>query len=345
MHDALAFQRAHAPGSKPICDLDLESGMCAARNAKGQHFRTMGRGDREGRVQLRPEETLYLLERGSLELRLKGKGRERDGVVLGLQAAYALLMGQEGLTLERFQVYAGLKRSGYIVMRAPEWEGREWRRRMGTSAGGDDGPRGYLSWLQSLLAGMTSFQPRPMVAVGLYRSYGKSWGTGHKQRKVLIDSTADIYSQLPKIQRTCPMSDQDHLSPPHIPSRSLVTVCYHIWKPNPTFKKSAPGEPDFKVAVVPAGIETNEILSPAQLDDLLASIGPRPPPTSMVNHMYQRLQHGQKHVILAIVDQGVVSYLRVADADFGKELLYLSKPPRKGGKRSGGGKGKPMPAR
>ena len=56
----------------------------------------------------------------------------------------------------------------------------------------------------------------------------------------------------------------------------------------------------------------------------------------MASHFYQRLRHGQKHVILAIVNQGIISYLRVADSDFGQELLYLQQGPRKGSKGQGG---------
>lgn len=51
--------------------------------------------------------------------------------------------------------------------------------------------------------------------------------------------------------------------------------------------------------------------------------------------MYMRLRHGYRNVILAVVDQGVVSFLRVGDAAFGKEKVYAEKPPgpKKGGFR------------
>ncbi|KMU89657.1 hypothetical protein CIHG_07464 [Coccidioides immitis H538.4] len=57
-----------------------------------------------------------------------------------------------------------------------------------------------------------------------------------------------------------------------------------------------------------------------------------------------RLRHGWRNVILGIVDQGVVSYLRVADAGFCKEPLYEQKlttiaPGGKGGRRPPGKKG------
>lgn len=55
----------------------------------------------------------------------------------------------------------------------------------------------------------------------------------------------------------------------------------------------------------------------------------------MQRQMYMRLRHGYRNVILAVVDQGVTSFLRVADVAFGKERLYegSSAPtgPKKGG--------------
>lgn len=52
--------------------------------------------------------------------------------------------------------------------------------------------------------------------------------------------------------------------------------------------------------------------------------------------MYMRLRYGYRNVILAVVDHGVVSYLRVGDAAFGKEKLYKQKGPQRG-KKGGGG--------
>jgi tRNA-splicing endonuclease subunit Sen54 len=55
--------------------------------------------------------------------------------------------------------------------------------------------------------------------------------------------------------------------------------------------------------------------------------------------LYAKLRNGHKSVILAVVDQGVTSYLRLANAGFAKEKLFERKVggPRKGGK---GGKWK-----
>lgn len=55
--------------------------------------------------------------------------------------------------------------------------------------------------------------------------------------------------------------------------------------------------------------------------------------------LYLRLRHGWRNVILAVVDQGVVSFLRVGDARFGGEKLY-EEHSRVQGVRKGGNSGR-----
>lgn len=145
----------------------------------------MGRGRREGGVGLLPEEALYLCERGGLEVWGRGVGGEgergdgggEEGWPMSLQAAYAYLAGRGGLTLERYAVYAGLKRSGYIVLRAPGWDGGE-----GDGGGaltiGASMPEalGIWGWLYKALFQAKPVDPPPLgplVGPGLYRSYSK----------------------------------------------------------------------------------------------------------------------------------------------------------------------------
>lgn len=108
-----------------------------------------------------------------------------------------------------------------------------------------------------------------------------------------------------------------------------------MYKPSSSFKKSSPGPPDFHIAVVDG--RESSVPTIAQLSALLESTPYDPPPKSMEKQVYQRLKHGYRNVILAVVDQGVVSYLRVADAGFGQERIYERF--RKGGGGIRGGKG------
>lgn len=111
-------------------------------------------------------------------------------------------------------------------------------------------------------------------------------------------------------------------------------VVYHIYKPNTTFKKTAPPPPDFRVAVINAQTQPT-IPTLSQLGALLGSTPLDPPRGEKMNRLlYMRLRHGYRNVILAIVDHGVVSYLRMGDAAFGKEKIYDKgglNGPKKGG--------------
>ena len=90
-------------------------------------------------------------------------------------------------------------------------------------------------------------------------------------------------------------------------------ITYHVWKPSTTYHKSNPPAPDFRVAVVdvrdtsvPTMTQTEALLDSMPDDEL-----PREKP------LEARLKHGNRNMILAVVDMGVVSYLRFSEAGFG----------------------------
>ncbi|EKG19291.1 hypothetical protein MPH_03154 [Macrophomina phaseolina MS6] len=300
--------------------------MARVEKIKGQAFRTMGR-EISGAAWLLPEEALYLLERGSLDIRWPPADGEEEGLPMSLQGAYAAFVGMgdsvcTDLTLERYIVYAGLKRSGYIVMRAESWNGEKNvvpnpDSRQSTSAIGAFWNFGLFGSLWKRLLRPSSSRPNPhaalgpLVSPGLYRSYN------------------DIYRLLDVIPFHDPTS-----SPRFSPEESSSDpfhVAYHVYKPTPTWKKRSPGPPDFRVAVIDAR-ETSVPTLP-QLNDLLASTPYDPPKPD--GQLYQKIKQGYRNVVLAIVDQGIVSYVRVADAGFGMEKLYERAPRGAGSKRGG----------
>ncbi|KAL8990625.1 MAG: hypothetical protein Q9169_008078 [Polycauliona sp. 2 TL-2023] len=173
----------------------------------GQHPRTIGTSDNRGRMLLLPEEIIYLVERGSLDVQYrvpsegqsseagKSSANEKegdnddesdsegwDGTSMSLQACYANFIGCNALTLERYIVYAALKRSGYIVLRAPGWYGGAWN----PQAASDYPPslsiektkeRNIWQWLYTILFEQEPPKPSPsgpLVMPGLYRNYSTS---------------------------------------------------------------------------------------------------------------------------------------------------------------------------
>lgn len=199
MHTALSFQRAHAPKRYNVAHYHPETNMAYTIDPKGPLFKSMGKvfpstkdplGPRDGhsnRLWLLPEEILYLLERGTIDVRWPAEDDEDDGlgVPMSLQGAYAAFIGAEdeaggALTFERYSVYAGLKRTGYIVHRAPSWDGP------GDTPGEDCLPPlppstwglGLFatSWRSlfgsSQVATQEEQKQGPLAPSGLYRSYG-----------------------------------------------------------------------------------------------------------------------------------------------------------------------------
>ncbi|KAL5048709.1 hypothetical protein BDW71DRAFT_17065 [Aspergillus fruticulosus] len=283
-------------------------------NPKGQHFKSLGQADRWGRVWLLPEEALYLLERGSVDIRWPccavGAGDEDNiedsGIPMSLQAAYACLMGRGGLTMERFSVFTGLRRLGYAVIRAPGWSESEKEKstQLVTQSGIQQGPglvgifSRFLQWLRDT-APTTALGP--VAGLGIHHNYNS------------------IFCKLSLIPYYDPITSASSHPQPELP----YAVVWHVYKPSTIFRKSAPPNPDFKIAVINARTTTT-IPTLSQIGNLLESTPLDPPRPD--KQLYVRLKNGHRNVILAVVDQGVVSYLRIADAAFGKEKIYAQRP-------------------
>ncbi|KAK0345724.1 tRNA-splicing endonuclease subunit sen54 [Friedmanniomyces endolithicus] len=349
MHNALSFQRVHPPKGVALATFHPESNMAYALNPKGSPlFVRMGRtlskaedpigddGLRGQRMWFLPEEVIYLVERGTIDLRWPVQEDDEDdkGLPMSLQAAYAMFLGEQqglggALTFERYSVYSGLKRAGYTILRAASFEGS------GPPATANCYPplpqrtwqAGLLSlaWLKYIFhnsekEGHERLEYGLGIAPGLYRSY------------------ADIYRRLALIPWYDPTNTQITAASQSSPTDGEIRVTYHVWKPgSATFKKSDHGPPDFRIAVVDARETTAPSLQ--QLGNLMATLPYEPPKAE--DQLYQKLKHGYKNVILAIVDQGVVSYLRISDAAFGRERLYERAGRGFGGKRGGrGGRGR-----
>lgn len=213
MHAALSVGRVHAPRQHVVGVYDAATGLTTVRKIKGNAFRAVGRDVSGGGVVLLPEEALWLLERGSLDVRWgkgvavgggvseeneeeedneEGESDEEALLPMSLQGAYAAMIGGEeegrrgALTLEKYQVYAALKRVGFVVLRAEEWGGqrrtsrrtREVATSSPSAASVASFGLGVYEWLCDVLRGGADRQRRtqrlrfgPLVTPGLYRSY------------------------------------------------------------------------------------------------------------------------------------------------------------------------------
>ncbi|KAH0563050.1 hypothetical protein GP486_002383 [Trichoglossum hirsutum] len=328
MNDALSLERIQPPKGHIRAIWHEELQRASVTKPRGTHFQTVGKQESNGNLWLLPEETLWLLERGTM-----GCWWE-SGLPMSLQGCYAACLSDEsGLTLERFQVFANLKRTGYTVMRAPTWdsEGVDCVSRAVIQQGG------LSVWVVGLFRSIfnSTFGSRPpspsgpLVEPGLWRSY-----SGIYERLALIPFHNPVLSASESIS-------SKNTDPP-------FRIAYNVWKPRPSFKKSSPGEPDFRVAVVNA--RETSVPTLTQISALLESVPYDPPTSGMQRHSYMRLKHGHRNVILAVVDQGVISYLRLGDAGFGLEKMYGITTKRglgskRGARIGGGGRGGKAKAR
>lgn len=396
MHNALSFPRIHNPKTA-VCAVFCPSGLLIPAEApeqqagrihkiqkkaaygvggdacvcvpapRGQHFRTIGRADALNRMWLLPEEALYMLERGSLDIRwpdarnasavvvndasggqsvVTGQQKAADGgVPMSLQAAYAMLLGRGGLSLARFSVYTGLKRNGYVIVRAPSWYGDVDADAVAegdsVDASTDDeaassSSRRIGAAVASICARITALAPLyptcpargPLIGLGTYRDYRSIY------RALTLIPTHEPCA------RTSTTQTHNQLPPTTAPYR----IAYHVYKPATPFRKSAPLPPDFRLAVIdvrdPSSQYASFVPPLTLLDPLLARCPPDPPRGERMQRLlYARLRHGQRSVILAVVDGGVVSFLRVSEAAFGGERLYEIQGPS-GGRGKGGSQGK-----
>ena len=383
MHNALSYTRTHNPKTAITGLYSPNEDTTTVDHPTGPHFKTIGKADSQGRLHLFPEEALYLVERGSLDLRWTGV-EELEGLPMSLQAAYAYMIGSKGLTLERYVVYSGLKRNGYVVQRAPTWYREDHgkvsitpRRPPETEPLDYPPPQSYLGILYDLYTSLftsllSSSKPSslssppdpppppppegPLVQPGLYRSYAPIY-----QRLALIPFHDPTNFTPRERAHPDPTRSTSHLTPDEI-----IRPAFNVWKPSQqNFKKTSPPPPDFHIAVLDA--RQDPFPTYEQLDDLLQCMPYTPPvgaPSSSttqsaeagsisgggssgggngggsgVNQIYARLRYGYRHVILAVVDQGIVSYVRIGDAGFGMERVWERHDAQLAQRKKGGGGG------
>lgn len=96
------------------------------------------------------------------------------------------------------------------------------------------------------------------------------------------------------------------------PEVKPINAHYHVYKPGSQFKKSKPLPPDFYVRVVDARRHNMPTL--AETRALFAGVpetdsAPKRSPIT-------RIKQGKRQLVLAVVDAGVVSFVRLVDTEF-----------------------------
>ncbi|EJC98891.1 uncharacterized protein FOMMEDRAFT_113456 [Fomitiporia mediterranea MF3/22] len=222
---------------------------------------------KEKEVVLLPEEALYLIERGSMFCWSQIDDTiEDEGTPMSLQQAYAEMIGKEDLTLERYQVYAYLKRLGYTVIRAqapsrfyvtaPPFSPRSIPlKRSG-------------KWSRVLDIFLLPFKKM----FSLFASKFDWWRPLRTDRCFhRFLSFSSVFSSLRFLK-----SGYSHPLPPLKNANSPYEVFFHVYKPATPYRKTAPPPPDYSVIVV-NGRET-PMPSLHELCSLFEQLPELPPP-------------------------------------------------------------------
>ncbi|KAG6037664.1 hypothetical protein E4U41_004850 [Claviceps citrina] len=353
------------PASKSH-DALLQDRVVVMEHERGNWMRDIGRavpGSKDqlgvGRLWLLPEEALYLIERGTVDIWWPDREFEEllprvtDGVPtrtsfgpddydaglpLTLEAAYSFLIGHEGergkITLPKFQVYTHLKRAGFHVMRAPSSNDVD------DASSTQEHFSAQFTSLWEWLFSMVPWQRQPhkhkpfgpLVSPGLYRAY------------------RPVYQQLALLPRHKPSAVPTPTpTPTPTPQQAQepFRVHFHVWKgTGAPFSKKNPPPPDFRIAVCDTADSSVPDLD--QIEALLAStpFDPPNPAWQGPGKLYQRLKHGYRNVLVAVVDRGLVNLMRFGEGAFGEEPLFGRFDQRGGGRggrkgaRGGGGGGR-----
>lgn len=359
MYTALQGERGHAGKLHVTAVWHADIGKAKVDVARGPHFNTLGKSDSNGSVWLFPEEVIYLVERGSLECFFP------EGSPMSLQAAYAACIRNEG-DLERLQVYTYLKKLGFIVARSKSYENDYSTK--------DNSPYKIVPEQHKITSILYGYAAICLLnARNLYTTASTLLGVSpaplSKPVREIVLSRA-VYTSYPQLYDDLdiiPYHKPPHTNTIHKPFDTPepeypYRVAFNVWKPTAgSFKKSAPGDPDFRIAVA----STRDTRAPtlAQAMSLLNSV-PVTETGYMVNNSKKKraveaaaaakaagktiepkirnqtwvLKDGWRNVILAIIDAGVISFTKIADSGFGEEKVYHL--PSKTGQNNAGNQGK-----
>ncbi|KAG1824181.1 tRNA-splicing endonuclease subunit sen54 N-term-domain-containing protein [Suillus variegatus] len=352
MFDALKADRAISSKSASYGIWFPQISRVHVTVARGIHFSVMGHSAArpisidngstklQKRLELLPEEALYLIERGALfcwkDIQADLTGLDDvEGAPMSVQQAFAEIIGKEDLTLEKYQVFAYLRRLGYVVARtdppSPSYPVPPPRL-------GNEAPPSFCRRLLSIFSLFTTSVLR------FWRGSFSWWKPLRISRLIHHDKS---YGKVLKSLRVIPAG---HSVAPHsscatpVSPSSPYKIFYNMYKPSTNFRKTTPPQPDFQIviinartAVVPSLYELTELRgappvvqsSPAAValpvhtsifkyifSWLLPSSTPQSISSQPRPHPFAALKAGKKNIVIAAVDSGNISFFRFSQGAF-----------------------------
>ncbi|CUS24484.1 LAQU0S16e02762g1_1 [Lachancea quebecensis] len=311
---------------------------------KGSFMHTMGKVDRNGSCWLSFFEFVYLAERGTITPYYKRKERDDHNLdpLLGIQDLYMLFKSQK--ESDEFAVYAHLKRLGFIVMQSSQ-----------NSAGASSVEQEKDSAVQKLR--LRFCQTFESLSGSVSNPFNLPFYHPLQCHLTRYCTSAQIYESLNKlIPYIAAPKTQEELQKDMCTKNDSAgkwEFSFDVWKPQSNFKKKTPGLPDFQVVVFnknsqkenfPTYHEMRGLLKMlrCKMDFLSGQANEQPNPTkteeakggakkkSKANKKYpphieqqRRIKRGYRSFVLATMDDGLVSFIKITETDFGSENVWF----------------------
>lgn len=115
---AVSAERTSRVKQMSVCTWDNTSGVCRIESQRGNYLVNMGYYE-DGTQRIYPEEALYLMDKGVLDVKYQGKP-------ISIQYASVLFNSHENsLSVNQYLTFAHLRRAGYIVRRTNSTNGND----------------------------------------------------------------------------------------------------------------------------------------------------------------------------------------------------------------------------
>ena len=285
MYNALSVPRAHTV--KQNVKAYYQDGQWRSE-LKGNFMQTMG-VVRNDWCYLTEEEIIYLVERGTVEPIWVKNGQE---VTMDLQSVYAMC----ATDLVRYQVYSNLKRCGYIVQRYTPRECATVRK-----------PWYLPTMFRAVLRRLD------ILNWFIFPAFTSSW---LKSKFLTYSSIFESIRLQFKPQRQ---------AAPTYP----LDITFDVWKPDPRFTKKSPPLPDFQIVIV--DVSSTRFPTKNQLDDLFKRVEYQGRSQESLSEAQggakekKRLKDGSNCVLFALVDNGVINYMRLSQGNLSSANVITTK--------------------